>query len=73
MITKDLITKFLHQELSYIEDIVCDSFELYGNVIDIKIRNISNTVRGFGEVVKLERYVNWLSEKRNDKIDNIIK
>jgi hypothetical protein len=73
MINKDLITEFLHQELSYVEDIVCDSFELYRNVIDIKIRNISNTVHGFGEIVKLERYVSWLSEKRNDKLDNIIK
>ena len=72
MITLELLTDFLHEHLRYNKDIICDSFAIHNKMLDIKVINLSKSVRGFGEVVKLERYYNWLSEKRDEKINQII-
>jgi hypothetical protein len=41
-------------------------------MLDIKVKNLSNTVRGFGEVVKLEEYYNWIQSVREEKINQIL-
>jgi hypothetical protein len=41
-------------------------------MLDIKVINLSKSVRGFGEVVKLEKYYNWLQSVREEKISQIL-
>jgi hypothetical protein len=41
-------------------------------MLDIKVINLSKSVRGFGEVVKLEKYYNWLQSVREEKINQIL-
>ena len=73
MINKELLTNFIHEELSYVDDIICDNFNVFNTAIDIKVRNKSGSIQGFGEVVKIERYNKWLSEKRDNKISQLWK
>ena len=72
MITLELLTDFIHEYLRYNKDIICDSFTIYDKMLDIKVKNLSNTVRGFGEVVKLEEYYNWIQSVREEKINQIL-
>jgi hypothetical protein len=72
MITLELLTDFIHEYLRYNKDIICDSFTIYDKMLDIKVKNLSNTVREFGEVVKLEKYYNWLQSVREEKINQIL-
>ena len=72
MITLELLTDFIHEHLRYNKDIICDSFTIYDKMLDIKVKNLSNTVRGFGEVVKLEKYYSWLQSVREEKINQIL-
>ena len=71
MITLELLTDFLHG-LRYNKDIICDSFTIHNKMLDIKVINLSKSVRGFGEVVKLEKYYNWLQSVREEKITQIL-
>jgi len=41
-------------------------------MLDIKVINLSKKVRGFGEVIELERYYNWLQSRRDEKINQIL-
>jgi hypothetical protein len=41
-------------------------------MLDIKVKNLSNSVRGFGEVVNLEKYYSWLQSVREEKINQIL-
>ena len=72
MITLELLTDFLHEHLRYNKDIICDSFAIHNKMLDIKVINLSKSVRGFGEVVKLEKYYNWLQSVREEKIAQIL-
>jgi len=72
MITLELLTDFIHEYLRYNKDIICDSFTIYDKMLEIKVKNLSNTVRGFGGVVKLEEYYNWLQSVREEKINQIL-
>ena len=72
MITLELLTDFLHVPLRYNKDIICDSFTIHNKMLDIKVINLSKSVRGFGEVVKLEKYYNWLQSVREEKIAQIL-
>jgi hypothetical protein len=72
MITLELLTDFLHVHLRYNKDIICDSFAIHNKMLDIKVINLSKSVRGFGEVVKLEKYYNWLQSVREEKISQIL-
>lgn len=72
MITLELLTDFLHVQLRYNKDIICDSFTIHNEMLDIKVINLSKSVRGFGEVIKLEKYYNWLQSRRDEKINQIL-
>jgi hypothetical protein len=72
MITLELLTDFLQGHLRYNKDIICDSFAIHNKMLDIKVINLSKSVRGFGEVVKLEKYYNWLQSVREEKISQIL-
>ena len=45
---------------------ILKSHRLIGKMIEVKFED------GFGEVIEIEKYYNWLSEKRDEKINQII-
>jgi|Laugresbdmm110sd_1035091.scaffolds.fasta_scaffold399646_1 hypothetical protein len=67
MITLELLTKFTHQDLRYKSDIKVVSYKINVNWIELQFQDV------MGEVVKLERYYNWLNEKREEKISKLLK
>ena len=66
MITLELLTEFTHEDLKYKSDIKVVSYKINVNWIDLQFQNV------MGEVVKLERYYNWLQSRREEKINQII-
>ena len=65
MITLELLTEFTHEDLRYKSDIKVVSYKISVNWIDLQFQMM-------GEVVKLERYYNWLQSRREEKINQII-
>ena len=66
MITLEKLDEFTHEDLRYKSDIKVVYYKINGNWIELQFQDV------MGEVVKLERYYNWLSEKRDEKINQII-
>ena len=66
MITLELLTDFIHEDLRYKSDIKVVYYKINVNWIELKFDNV------MGEVVKLERYYDWLSEKREEKISKLL-
>jgi len=66
VITLEKLDEFTHEDLRYKSDIKVVYYKINGNWIELQFQDV------MGEVVKLERYYNWLSEKRDEKINQII-
>ena len=66
MISLELLNDFIHEDLRYKSDIKVVYYKINVNWIELQFQDV------MGEVVKLERYYNWLSEKRDEKINQII-
>jgi hypothetical protein len=75
MINLELLTEFTHEDLRYKSVIKVVSYRinvkhLYAFIpcswIELQFQN------GMGEVVKLERYYNWLQSSREEKINQIL-
>ena len=66
MITLELLNDFIHEDLRYKSHIKVVYYKINVNWIQLKFQDV------MGEVVKLERYYNWLSEKREEKINQIL-
>ncbi len=67
MISLEKLTKFAHQNLRYKTHIKVVSYKILNNWIDLRFNNFK------GEVVSVDRFYNWLAEKRQQKLDNILK
>ena len=65
MINLELLTEFTHEDLRY-KSIKVVSYRINVNWIELQFQN------GMGEVVKLERYYNWLQSSREEKINQIL-
>ena len=72
MITLELLNNFIHEDLRYKSDIKVLSYKINVNWIELQFDRINTHDDVMGEVVKLERYYNWLGEKREEKINQII-
>ena len=66
MITLELLTEFTHEYLRYKSDIKVVSYKINVNCVELRFQDV------MGEVVKLERYYDWLSEKREEKISKLL-
>jgi hypothetical protein len=60
-----LLTEFVTEVLRY-KKFKIKHCRKFNSFIDIRFDN------GFGEIVEVERYNRWLSEKRQNKINDII-
>ena len=67
MINLELLSEFTHEELRYKSDIKVISYKINVNWIELQFQNV------MGEVVKLERYYNWLNEIREKKLSKLLK
>ena len=65
MITLEKLTEFSHENLRYKSTIKAISYKIIGNWIDLQFDN------GMGEVISADRFYNWMSEKREEKINKI--
>ena len=66
MITLELLNDFIHEDLRYKSDIKVISYEINVNWIELQFKDV------MGEVVKLERYYDWIYERRLNKLNKII-
>jgi hypothetical protein len=67
MISLELLNDFIHEDLRYKSDIKVVYYKINVNWIELQFQDV------MGEVVKLERYYNWLNEKREEKISKLLK
>lgn len=66
MITLELLTEFTHEDLRYKSGIKVVSYKINVNWIELQFQDV------IGEVVKLERYYDWLQSRREEKINQIL-
>ena len=66
MINLELLTEFTHEDLRYKSVIKVVSYRINVNWIELQFQNV------MGEVVKLERYYNWIQSVREEKINQIL-
>lgn len=67
MINLEKLTEFTKEELRYKSSIRVISYKIIGNWIDLQFDNLK------GEVVNVDRFYNWMSEKRREKISQLLK
>jgi hypothetical protein len=61
----DLLNEFIQSRWSHKP--ILKSYRLIGKMIEVKFED------GFGEVIEVGKYYDWISENRSEKINNIIK
>lgn len=66
MITLEKLTEFTKEDLRYKSTIKVISYKIVGNWIELQFQDV------MGEVVKLERFYNWINEKREEKISQLL-
>ena len=66
MITLEKLDEFTHEDLRYKSEIKVVSYKIIGNCMELQFQDV------MGEVVKLERYYDWISERRLNKLNKII-
>jgi hypothetical protein len=66
MITLEKLTEFTQEDLRYKSSIKVISYKIIGNWMDLQFDS------GKGEVVSVDRFNNWVNEKREEKINQIL-
>lgn len=66
MINLKKLTDFTQEDLRYKSSIKVISYKIIGNWIDLQFDS------GKGEVVSVDRFNNWVNEKREEKINQIL-
>ena len=71
---KEIITRFLHEEMNFKENITCHNFKLNAENLIIELKDGWNILM-FREIIKLERYNQWLlkitREERVEKLNQL--
>lgn len=66
MITLEKLTEFTHENLGYKPKAKVNSYQIVGDWIQL---NFDDNI---GEVVSIDRFHNWINEKRDEKINQIL-
>ena len=66
MINLEKLTEFTQEDLRYKSSIKVISYKIIGNWMDLQFDS------GKGEVVSVDRFNNWVNEKREEKINQIL-
>ena len=71
---KEIITRFLHEEMNFKENITCYNFKLNAENLIIELKDGCNILM-YREIIKLERYNQWLlkitREERGEKLNQL--
>lgn len=71
---KEIITRFLHEEMNFKENITCHNFTLYTSSILVELKDGCNILM-YREIIKLERYNQWIlkitREERVEKLNQL--
>ena len=72
--TKEIITRFLHEEMKVKENITCYNFTLYKSSILVELKD-GHYILMYREIIKLERYNQWVlkitREEREEKLKQL--
>ena len=72
--TKEIITRFLHEEMKVKENITCHNFTLYPSSILVELKD-GHYILMFLEIIELKRYNQWLlkitREEREEKFKQL--
>lgn len=66
MMTLEKLTEFTQEDLRYKSSIKVISYKIVGNWIDLQFDS------GKGEVVSVDRFNNWVNDKREKKISQLL-
>ena len=66
MINLEKLTEFTQEDLRYKSSIKVISYKIVGNWIDLQFDS------GKGEVVSVDRFNNWVNDKREKKISQLL-
>lgn len=66
MINLEKLTDFTQEDLRYKSSIKVISYKIVGNWIDLQFDS------GKGEVVSVDRFNNWVNDKREKKISQLL-
>lgn len=66
MMTLEKLTEFTQEDLRYKSSIKVISYKIVGNWMDLQFDN------GKGEVVSADRFYNWMNDKREEKISQLL-
>jgi hypothetical protein len=66
MINKENLTDYIHKKMYYKKEVEVTSFKVYNNVISVNLN------KALGEIINKQKFLNWLHQNRNQKIEEII-
>jgi hypothetical protein len=83
MINKENLTDYIHQKMNYKKEVEVTSFKVFDSVISVKVNSQSiytdedsvisvNLNKALGEIINKQKFLNWLHQNRNQKIEEII-
>ena len=72
MMTLELLTEFSHQELRRNKNIVVEKWRVSETRLHLSFFDNRDSRSGFGTLVDTSRYQNWLIDRRQDRIDQIL-
>lgn len=72
--TKEIITRFLHEEMKVKENITCHNFTLYKSSILVELKD-GHYILMYREIIELKRYNQWVlkitREEREEKLKQL--
>lgn len=66
MINKENLTDYIHQKMNYKKEVEVTSFKVFNSVISVNLN------KALGEIINKQKFLNWLHQNRNQKIEEII-
>ncbi len=66
MINKENLTDYIHQKMNYKKEVEVTSFKVFNSVISVNLN------KALCEIIYKQKFLNWLQQNRNQKIEEII-
>jgi hypothetical protein len=71
MINKENLTDYIHKKMNYKKEVEVTSFKVYNNLISVNLNKTLGENFNMG-AIKKQKFLNWLHQNRNQKIEEII-
>lgn len=66
MINKENLTDYIHKKMNYKKEVEVTSFKVFNSVISVNLN------KALGQIINKQKFLNWLHQNRNQKIEEII-